>query len=291
MTQPSDESNELDEALRRLEREFGARRPAEAPEDPGRSLLGSDLVSQAAPPPPPRAPVLLARPPRVVWVLLAAILLMYALSTLLSASLFQPDLLVLLVLGAKENGLIDAGQYWRLVGAMFLHANLIHIFFNSFALYALGPESERIYGAPRFLALYFLAGIGGSVASYLLSPAPAVGASGAIFGLIGSLGVFYYLNRATLGEFGRAQLQSMVAIAVINLIIGFSSAGVIDNWGHLGGLIAGALAGVALAPRLRLDPRFYPPVLARSAPPWGWAAVAALFIGLIALAVLLPGAR
>jgi rhomboid protease GluP len=83
----------------------------------------------------------------------------------------------------------------------------------------------------------------------------------------------------------------MVAIAVINLIIGFSSAGVIDNWGHLGGLIAGALAGVALAPRLRLDPRFYPPVLARSAPPWGWAAVAALFIGLIALAVLLPGAR
>lgn len=292
MTQPPDESDDLDGVLRRLEREFGARRPAEGPEDRRRSLLGSsDPVGQEAPPPPPRTPVLLARPPRAVWVLLAAILLMYGLSALLSVSLFQPDLLVLLALGAKENGLIDAGQYWRLLGAMFLHANLIHIFFNSFALYALGPESERIYGTPRFLALYFLAGIGGSVASYLLSPAPAVGASGAIFGLIGGLGVFYYLNRATLGEFGRAQLQSMVAIAVINLIIGFSSAGVIDNWGHLGGLIAGTLAALALAPRLTLDPRFYPPLLARSAPPWGWVAVAALFIGLITLAVLLPGAR
>ncbi|MCX7792744.1 MAG: rhomboid family intramembrane serine protease, partial [Chloroflexaceae bacterium] len=172
MTQPPEESDDLDGVLRRLEREFGTRRSIEEPEDSRRPLLERDAVGQAAQPPPPRTPVLLARRPRAVWVLLAAILLMYGLSALLSGSLFQPDLLVLLVLGAKENGLIDAGQYWRLVGAMFLHANLIHIFFNSFALYALGPESERIYGTPRFLVLYFLAGIGGCVASYLLSPAP-----------------------------------------------------------------------------------------------------------------------
>lgn len=280
--------------MRRLKQEFGERRAAEGPEeeDPRRSSLWSgDPAGQESPPPPPRTPVLLARRPWATWVLLAAILLMYGLSVLLSGSLFQPDLLVLLVLGAKENSLIDAGQYWRLVSAMFLHANLVHVFFNSFALYVLGPETERIYGTPRFLALYFLAGIGGSVASHLLSPAPAVGASGAIFGLIGGLGIFYFLNRAILGEFGRAQLQSMVAIAVINLIIGFSSAGVIDNWGHLGGLIAGALAALALAPRLRLDPRFNAPLLARSAPPWGWAVAAALGIAMIALAVLLPGAR
>ncbi len=266
------------------------------PNDPDgvrqRAVPRSDPGGPEAPPPlPPRTPVLLARQPRAVWVLLVAILVMYGLSVLLSGSLFQPDAQVLQALGAKDNRLIDAGQYWRLLGAMFLHANLVHIFFNSFALYALGPESERIYGALRFLVLYFLAGIGGSIASYLLSPPPAVGASGAIFGLIGGLGVFYYLNRAILGEFGRAQLQSMIAIAFINLIIGFSSAGVIDNWGHLGGLIAGALAALALAPRLTLDVRFHPPLLVRHAPPWGWGAVVTLFAGLIALAVLLPGAR
>ncbi|MCS6880611.1 MAG: rhomboid family intramembrane serine protease [Oscillochloridaceae bacterium] len=293
MTQPPDESDDLNGVLRRLQEEFGTRRFTEEPEDedPRPSPPGSDPPLQAAGPPPPRTPVLLARRPRATWVLMAAILLMYGLSVLLSGALFQPDLRALLALGAKENSLIDAGQYWRLVSATFLHANLVHIFFNSFALYVLGPETERIYGTPRFLALYFLAGIGGSVASYLLSPAPAVGASGAIFGLIGGLGIFYFLNRAILGEFGRAQLQSMVAIAVINLIIGFSSAGVIDNWGHLGGLIVGALAALALAPRLRLDPRFSAPLLVRSAPPWGWAVAAALCIAMIALAVLLPGAR
>lgn len=241
--------------------------------------------------PPLLMPAQSPRSPWAVWVLLAVILALYGLSALLSRSLFQPDLLVLLVLGAKANPLIDAGQYWRLISATFLHANLAHLFFNSFALYTLGPESERIYGAPRFLALYILSGLGGSVASYLFSPAPAVGASGAIFGLIGGLGVFYYLNRTLLGAFGRAQVQSMVVIAALNLLIGFSSGGVIDNWGHLGGLIVGALAGLALAPRLKVDQRFYPPILVRSAPAWGWVAATMLCVGVLTLAFLLPGAR
>lgn len=264
MTQPHDANDDLTGAPRRTEEEF-------APQSH-------------------RLTVRLGNHPRAVWVLLATIAAIYLLSALLSGSLFQPSLAVLVLLGAKANSLIDAGQYWRLLTATFLHANLVHIFFNSFALYILGPDTERIYGTARFLVVYFLAGIGGSVASYLLSPAPSVGASGAIFGLIGALGIFYYLSRAALGEFGRAQLQSMAAIAVINLIIGFSSPGVIDNWGHLGGLIVGTLIGLALAPRLVVDLRLYPPVLVRSYPPWGWSAVAATFAALVALALLLPGA-
>lgn len=233
-------------------------------------------------PPPPR--------PWAVYSILGLIVIMYLLTILLSGSITQPSLRALLLLGAKENSLIDAGQYWRLITAIFLHGGLIHIFFNSFALYALGPESERIYGTVRFLALYFIAGLGGSVASYLMSPAPSVGASGAIFGLIGGLGVFSYFSRQVLGEAGRAQVQSMAAIAVINLVIGFSAPGIIDNWGHMGGLVAGTLVGAALTPRFRLDPLLFPPVIVRRYPPWGWPAALGLAVVLILLAVILPGA-
>ena len=229
-------------------------------------------------------------PPRAVMIILGLIVVIYLFTGLLSGSIFQPNLLVLILFGAKENSLISQGEYWRLLSATLLHGNLIHIFFNSFALYSLGPESERIYGTRRFLALYTLAGLGGSVASYLLSPAPSVGASGAIFGLIGGLGVFFFLNRRALGEFGRAQVQSIVSIAVINLIIGFSAQGIIDNWGHLGGLLVGVLVGAALAPRLRLEPLLFPPIMVRSYPNWGWSAALGIALVLLALVVQLPGA-
>ncbi|RRR75389.1 MAG: rhomboid family intramembrane serine protease [Candidatus Viridilinea halotolerans] len=239
---------------------------------------------------PPQPPI-----PWAVYTLIGLIVAVYLLSILLNVLLgqggfFQPSLFVLLLLGAKENSLIDGGQYWRLITATFLHGNLIHIFFNSFALYALGPECERIYGLKRFLVLYFLAGLGGSVASYLMSPAPSVGASGAVFGLIGGLGMFFYLSRAALGEFGKAQVQSMAAIAGINLVIGFSAAGVIDNWGHMGGMVIGALVGTALAPRLSVDQRFFPPLMTRAYPPWGTTATVAVGGTLVLLALLLPGA-
>lgn len=241
---------------------------------------------------PPDQHVPLPRPsqPRAVMVILGLIVVIYLFTGLLSGSIFQPDLIVLIIFGAKENSLISSGEYWRLLSATLLHGNLIHIFFNSFALYSLGPESERIYGTGRFLALYILAGLGGSVASYLLSPAPSVGASGAIFGLIGGLGIFFFLNRRALGEFGRAQVQSIVSIAVINLIIGFSAQGIIDNWGHLGGLLVGVVVGAALAPRLIVEPLLFPPIVVRSYPNWGWSAALGVAALLLALVVLLPGA-
>jgi rhomboid protease GluP len=190
----------------------------------------------------------------------------------------------LLYLGAKDNvGIKQRGEYYRFLTSMFLHGGLLHIGFNAWALYALGPEAERIYKTGRFLAIYFIAGLAGGVASYALSAAPAVGASGAIFGLIGTLAVFYYISRELLGSAARQQLGSLITVIMINLFIGFSSGGLIDNFAHLGGLAGGALLGWLLAPRFEVDQRLYPPQVVRRPLPWGWAAT----IGFLALLVLM----
>jgi membrane associated rhomboid family serine protease len=124
-------------------------------------------------------------------------------------------------------------QYYRAFTAMFLHANFQHIFFNMIALLIVGPAVEVLLGKARFLVLYLLAGIGGSVASYLLSPANifGLGASGAIMGLIGAYIV--------IGLRRRLPIAPVVGLLVINLLIGFT--GSIDWRAHLGGLAVGAL--------------------------------------------------
>ncbi|NJM07021.1 rhomboid family intramembrane serine protease [Candidatus Gracilibacteria bacterium] len=226
---------------------------------------------------------------RATWILLWANVGIYVLTCLLSGNLFQPASSVL-ALGWKQNDLIASGEYWRLLTAMFLHGNLVHIFFNSYALFALGPECERFYGTFRFTVVYFVAGLAGSVASYLFTAGPSVGASGAVFGLIGALGAFYGLNRKTLGAAGQMALQNIGGVIFINLLIGFAGGGFIDNFAHLGGLICGAAAGAALGPRLNVDTRLYPPVLVQDRPGWGWGAIGALVFILAAIVVLLPGA-
>ncbi|MDH5508057.1 MAG: rhomboid family intramembrane serine protease, partial [Anaerolineae bacterium] len=141
--------------------------------------------------------------------------------------------------GMKVNELIIQGQWWRLLTPMLLHANLIHIAFNMYALYIFGPELERFYGHKKFLALYIVSGFSGIVASFALSPEASLGASSAIFGLLGAQGVFAYQNQSVFGARARQALRSIINIAAINLLIGLSPG--IDNWGHLGGLIGGGL--------------------------------------------------
>ena len=113
------------------------------------------------------------------------------------------------------------------------------------------------------------------------SPIPAVGASGAIFGLIGGLAAFYYSSRKLLGEISRQQLGSLVTVIMINLLIGFSTPR-IDNNAHIGGLIGGALVGWLLAPRFELDERLFPPQIVRRSLPFGWAGALVVLATLVA---------
>jgi len=168
---------------------------------------------------------------------------------------------LVLALGAKINEAIVAGEVWRLATAMFLHVDLIHLAFNGYALFNFGPLVERNYGRLRFLIAYGLAGLAGSAFSFLLSPRPSVGASGAIFGLIGVVGAFYFLYRRQLVA-GQSRLLNIVGIAFYNLLYGVVTPA-IDNWAHIGGLLAGLALGWALAPlyRVRQSDPWMPPRL------------------------------
>lgn len=158
---------------------------------------------------------------------------------------------LLLELGAKRTDLILAGQVWRLVTPIFLHIGLLHLAFNSYAIYVIGPQIECFFGPYRFLSIYLLSGIYGVLLSFALSAAPSAGASGAIFGLIGTQAVFFYRYRDAFGERGRRQLYSTLMVIAFNMVLTFSASR-IDVWGHIGGLIAGAILGWSLTPRYAL---------------------------------------
>jgi rhomboid protease GluP len=158
-----------------------------------------------------------------------------------------------LLLGGNDAKLVELGaqfppsialdhQYWRLITAMFLHAGLLHIALNMYALYLFGYLVEGAFGKARFLAIYFVAGFMASVTSFVFSNplAPAVGASGAVFGLLGAWVAYNYRRRNY--RINRAQLQWAYMLIALNLVLGFSIAG-IDNFAHVGGLLSGVFAG------------------------------------------------
>ena len=142
-------------------------------------------------------------------------------------------------LGARINSEILAGQLWRLLTPALLHGSFPHIFLNMYALYSLGAGLERYFGHRRFLILYALGAFAGNVASFLFTNGYSVGASTAIFGLIGAEGVFFYQNRKLFGEEARRAIGNVIFVAAINLFV-IGSLPFIDNWGHIGGLLGGA---------------------------------------------------
>lgn len=144
-------------------------------------------------------------------------------------------------LGAQHNPSVADGQVWRLATSMFLHAGIPHILFNMYALWLFGGQLEREVGTKSFLSLYAASGLAGGSLFYLLnlaSPQPAVGASGAIFGLFGAWLVAAYRNRHSPG--GRAGLQQLLLLLGINLALPLFIPNI--AWeAHLGGLVAGGL--------------------------------------------------
>jgi rhomboid protease GluP len=187
--------------------------------------------------------------PRVTYVLLGLILAGFLAETVLGGSTRTR---VLVTLGAQVNLLIWEGEVWRLLTALFLHIGVQHLLFNGWALYSLGRDVEMFYGSARFTILYFIAGLFGGVAYYLLgAPATGVtvsaGASGAVFGIIGAELAFWLRNRELFGAFGRQRLLNLGILVAINLFFGFTVPG-INNLAHLGGLASGFLLALALAP-------------------------------------------
>jgi membrane associated rhomboid family serine protease len=172
--------------------------------------------------------------------------LIYALQ-LLGNALLGFD--AVLQLGMKDNGLILSGQIWRLLTPVFLHGSIPHLVVNMYSLFALGPAVERFFGGRRFLAVYILSGISGAIFSLAFSPSPSVGASGAIFGLLGALAMFLYLHRPVFGPSGGMMLRQLVIVGALNLIYGGMVPG-IDMWGHIGGLVAGVACTLYFGPRL-----------------------------------------
>ncbi len=179
-----------------------------------------------------------ASPPRVTYIILGLTVFVYLLQ-LASQVIFGYDLPVML--GAKSNELIRAGQLWRLFTPMLLHGSIFHIGFNMYALISFGVGLERRFGHGRFLLLYLLGGFAGNVLSFLITRDPSVGSSTAVFGLVAAEGVFLYQNRKLFGAETKNALSNVVSVVAINLLIGFTSGGYIDNWGHIGGLLGGLI--------------------------------------------------
>lgn len=218
------------------------------------------------PPQPQRHPVMLHIPsvrPSVTYGLLAvniAIFVIRALSPTLDEQFF--------LWGANNqmDVLLD-GQFYRLFTSMFLHAsiyngagdfalqNSLHLIFNAYILYQVGSSVERLFGHVRFAIIYLLGGLAGSVASAVLGDprSYSVGASGAVFAIMGAELIYLYQHRKLLGAGGRAQMQSVITFMIINFAFGvltsFGRGAIrVDNWAHFGGVLGGAALAWFIAP-------------------------------------------
>jgi membrane associated rhomboid family serine protease len=148
---------------------------------------------------------------------------------------------------AHPIGGILGGEWWRLLSSMFLHAGLIHLALNSYVLWIFGVEIERQIGRLVMLAVFLVTGVFAGATSFAFAPGYviSVGASGAIFGLVGAFIAYNYLRRQHV--MAQARLRGALTMLLINLVIGFSIPG-IDWRAHVGGLVAGLVAGFAVDP-------------------------------------------
>lgn len=152
------------------------------------------------------------------------------------------------------NG-VAQGDYWRLFTVMFLHAGVVHIAFNMFALWWLGSVVEQLIGPVRFFLVYVSSGLAGSAGALLLTKPyiPTVGASGAIFGILGALLILEYIQTGSLA--GQAMTMIVINLALTAAIPGISIGG------HLGGLAGGIVGTFALAKTRHMQPRWIGPAL------------------------------
>lgn len=182
------------------------------------------------------------KPFRIAYILIAINVAIFALIFIIDPSLSTSTLISF---GAKYDYRIVEGEYFRLITTMFLHASIPHLLFNMIALNAFGRDLEMIFGRKKFLAIYFVSGIVGSMGSFIFNDAVGVGASGAIFGL---LGANLYLFSINPNAYKKIYGNDILVLIAINLAYGFMVPQ-IDNSAHLFGLIGGYLTSWAIGLR------------------------------------------
>lgn len=153
--------------------------------------------------------------------------------------LFKPSIIYMF---ANNLNLVKGGEYYRIITSVFIHANIWHLLCNMYTLFIIGSQVENFLGKKKFILIYFISAILGSLLSLAFSSGFSVGASGAIFGLMGSLVYFGYHYRLYLNTVIKSQI---IPLIVLNLALGFMING-IDNFAHIGGLIGGYLATMAV---------------------------------------------
>ena len=183
-----------------------------------------------------------AQTPWLTYIIIAFNIIMYGLLQLVAMKTGTAYEQQLEPFGAKVNNLIMEGQYWRFFAPMFLHADIVHLAVNCYSIYIIGSQVEKIFGRGRFLAIYFVSGFIGAVASFAFSLNSSVGASGAIFGLVGAM-LYFSLRRPALlkSSYG----ANLITMLVINLAYGFMNKR-IDNHAHIGGFVGGFLTSAAV---------------------------------------------
>jgi rhomboid protease GluP len=212
-------------------------------------------ASDAPQPVPAQQPVRVALPqaaPYVTYAILGITIFVYILQ-LATQVLFQVDVPVAFFI--KANDLIREGQLWRLLTPALIHGSLAHIGFNMYALFSFGTSLEQYFGRGRFITLYVLGAFAGNVMSFLFSNSLSLGASTAIFGLIGAEAVFLYQNRKLLAGRFRSAIGNVLFIIAVNLFLVGSLPG-IDNWGHIGGLLGGLMFTWFASPLWKVEPNF-----------------------------------
>ncbi|NFG25358.1 rhomboid family intramembrane serine protease [Clostridium botulinum] len=171
-------------------------------------------------------------------ILIAINVIVFLLTVFISRSILTIDTNVLLNFGAKYNPLIYQGEVWRLVTCAFLHVGITHLLFNMYALYILGPQVEKIFGIKKYLIIYFVSAITSSSLGVALNKNTiSVGASGAIFGLLGAILVFSIKQRH---KIEKEYILNLIGVIILNLLIGFNISN-IDNLGHIGGFLGGII--------------------------------------------------
>ncbi len=179
--------------------------------------------------------------PIVTYILIAINVVVFLLMYLLGNG--STHVGTLLSFGANYAPYVLEGEYWRLLTSAFLHIGVIHLVFNMYALYVIGPQLESFYGKGKYLIIYLFSAIAGNLMSIMFTHnAVSAGASGAIFGLLGSLLYFGYHYRVYLGNVLKSQI---IPLIILNLMMGLFLSG-IDMAAHVGGLIGGILISMAL---------------------------------------------